>query len=90
MDSLSVTGSPGSNCGMCLDSHERVLRRAGVDREVIQEAFEIASVVGCHAGGRSRPGRGGVGAVTPGTLLTSRGRRLPHSWGLRPQTPRSA
>ncbi|MER6011103.1 alkyl hydroperoxide reductase [Streptomyces bluensis] len=32
-------------CGVCLDSHEQALRRAGVDRETIQEAFKIASVV---------------------------------------------
>ncbi|MET8974653.1 alkyl hydroperoxide reductase [Streptomyces sp. NPDC004539] len=32
-------------CGACLDSHEQVLRKAGVDREVIQEAFKIASVI---------------------------------------------
>lgn len=29
----------------CLDSHEQVLRKAGVDREVIQESFKIASIV---------------------------------------------
>ncbi|MFF4524476.1 alkyl hydroperoxide reductase [Streptomyces bluensis] len=32
-------------CGVCLDSHEHALRRAGVDRETVQEAFKIASVV---------------------------------------------
>jgi alkyl hydroperoxide reductase subunit D len=36
-------------CGLCLDSHEQVLRKAGVDREVIQEAYKIASVI--HAVG---------------------------------------
>jgi alkyl hydroperoxide reductase subunit D len=36
-------------CGLCLDSHEQVLRKAGIDREVIQEAFKIASVI--HAVG---------------------------------------
>jgi alkyl hydroperoxide reductase subunit D len=30
---------------MCLDSHEQVLRKAGVERETIQEAFKIASVL---------------------------------------------
>jgi alkyl hydroperoxide reductase subunit D len=30
---------------MCLDSHEQVLRKAGVERDVIQEAFKIAAVV---------------------------------------------
>ncbi|MHC5904847.1 alkyl hydroperoxide reductase [Streptomyces sp. S6] len=32
-------------CGLCLDSHEQTLRKAGVDRETIQEAFKIASVI---------------------------------------------
>ncbi|GAA3823620.1 alkyl hydroperoxide reductase [Streptomyces chiangmaiensis] len=34
-----------NGCGACLDSHEQVLRKAGVDREVVQEAFKIASVI---------------------------------------------
>jgi alkyl hydroperoxide reductase subunit D len=41
--SLAVSAVNG--CGDCLDSHEQVLRKAGVDRETIQEAFKIASVV---------------------------------------------
>ena len=41
--SLAVSAING--CGMCLDSHEQVLRKAGVDRETIQEAFKVASVV---------------------------------------------
>ncbi|MBO8193827.1 alkyl hydroperoxide reductase [Streptomyces oryzae] len=41
--SLAVSAING--CGQCLDSHEQVLRKAGVDRETIQEAFKIASVV---------------------------------------------
>ncbi|WP_030594941.1 alkyl hydroperoxide reductase [Streptomyces fulvoviolaceus] len=32
-------------CGLCLDSHEQALRKAGVGREVVQEAFKIAAVV---------------------------------------------
>ncbi|MBV2357689.1 carboxymuconolactone decarboxylase family protein [Streptomyces sp. J2-1] len=32
-------------CGLCLDAHEQALRAAGVDREVVQEAFKIAAVV---------------------------------------------
>ncbi|MDX3708388.1 carboxymuconolactone decarboxylase family protein [Streptomyces europaeiscabiei] len=32
-------------CGACLDSHEQALRKAGVGRETVQEAFRIASVV---------------------------------------------
>ena len=38
-----------NGCGLCLDSHEQVLRKAGVDREVVQDAFKIASVI--HAVG---------------------------------------
>ncbi|MPY61364.1 alkyl hydroperoxide reductase [Streptomyces spongiae] len=41
--SLAVSAVNG--CGACLDSHEQALRRAGVDRETVQEAFRIASVV---------------------------------------------
>ncbi|WP_042376596.1 alkyl hydroperoxide reductase [Streptacidiphilus melanogenes] len=41
--SLAVSAING--CGQCLDSHEQVLRKAGVDREVIQSAFKIAAVV---------------------------------------------
>jgi alkyl hydroperoxide reductase subunit D len=40
---LAVSAVNG--CGVCLDSHEQVLRRAGVGREVVQEAFKIAAVV---------------------------------------------
>lgn len=40
---LAVSAVNG--CGQCLDSHEQVLREAGVDRETIQEAFKIASVI---------------------------------------------
>ncbi|MEO3976010.1 alkyl hydroperoxide reductase [Streptomyces sp. CAU 1734] len=41
--SLAVSAVNG--CGQCLDSHEQVLRKAGVDRETIQESFKIAAVV---------------------------------------------
>ncbi|WP_217182364.1 carboxymuconolactone decarboxylase family protein [Streptomyces sp. AC495_CC817] len=40
---LAVSAING--CGACLDSHERVLRAAGVSRETVQEAFRVASVV---------------------------------------------
>lgn len=40
---LAVSAVNG--CGACLDSHERVLRAAGVDREVVQEAFKVAAVM---------------------------------------------
>ncbi|EKX65558.1 carboxymuconolactone decarboxylase family protein [Streptomyces ipomoeae] len=41
----SLAVSAVNACGACLDSHERALRRAGVEREVVQEAFRIAAVV---------------------------------------------
>ncbi|WP_457028368.1 alkyl hydroperoxide reductase [Kitasatospora sp. P5_F3] len=34
-----------NGCGQCLDSHEGVLRKAGVDREVIQASIKIAAVL---------------------------------------------
>ncbi|MGJ5833104.1 alkyl hydroperoxide reductase [Streptomyces ossamyceticus] len=58
---MNVLGNPGvdkvdfelwsfavsaiNGCGLCLDSHEQILRKAGVDRETVQEAFKIASVI---------------------------------------------
>ncbi|GAA4675469.1 alkyl hydroperoxide reductase [Streptomyces chumphonensis] len=41
--SLAVSAING--CGMCLDSHEQILRKADVDRETVQEAVKIASVL---------------------------------------------
>lgn len=41
--SLAVSAING--CGQCLDSHEQVLRKAGLDRETIQEAVKIAAVI---------------------------------------------
>lgn len=41
----SLAVSAVNACGVCLDSHEQALRGAGVDRETIQEAVRIASVV---------------------------------------------
>jgi alkyl hydroperoxide reductase subunit D len=41
--SLAVSAVNG--CGQCLDSHERVLRAAGMPRETVQEAVKIAAVV---------------------------------------------
>ncbi|MFR9789322.1 alkyl hydroperoxide reductase [Streptomyces sp. MB22_4] len=58
---MNVIGNPGvekvdfelwsfavsavNGCGSCLDSHEQVLRKAGMERDTIQEAFKIAAVV---------------------------------------------
>ncbi|OEU85453.1 alkyl hydroperoxide reductase [Streptomyces abyssalis] len=41
----SLAVSALNACGQCLDSHEQVLRKAGVGRETVQEAFKIAAVV---------------------------------------------
>jgi alkyl hydroperoxide reductase subunit D len=41
--SLAVSGMNG--CGMCIDSHERVLLEHGVKPEVIQSAVRIAAVM---------------------------------------------
>lgn len=40
---LAVSAVNG--CGRCLESHEQVLRKAGLSREPIHEAIRIASVV---------------------------------------------
>ncbi|MFD8483107.1 alkyl hydroperoxide reductase [Kitasatospora sp. NPDC059673] len=34
-----------NGCGQCLDSHEGVLRKAGVEREVIQASVKVAATV---------------------------------------------
>jgi lipoyl-dependent peroxiredoxin subunit D len=41
--SLAVSAING--CGMCIDAHEAVLKKAGVTAEVIQAAVRIAAVV---------------------------------------------
>lgn len=41
--SLAVSAING--CGMCIDSHEQVIVKKGVSREVIQDVVRIASVV---------------------------------------------
>ncbi|REE98203.1 carboxymuconolactone decarboxylase family protein [Thermomonospora umbrina] len=62
---MSVIGRPGvdkvdfelwclavsaiNGCGRCLESHEQVLRQAGMSRELIQEALRIAAVVNATA-----------------------------------------
>ncbi|GAA2775951.1 alkyl hydroperoxide reductase [Kitasatospora sp. CM 4170] len=39
-----------NGCGQCLDSHEGVLRKAGVEREVIQASVKIAAILQAVAG----------------------------------------
>jgi alkyl hydroperoxide reductase subunit D len=41
--SLAVSAING--CGACIDSHDKVLRQAGISREAIQQAVRIAAVV---------------------------------------------
>ncbi len=45
--SLAVSAIGG--CGMCLDSHEKMLAGHGVGREIIQHALRIAAVVNAVA-----------------------------------------
>lgn len=45
--SLAVSAMNG--CGMCIDSHEQVLKKAGVTAEIIQTAVRIASVMAAVA-----------------------------------------
>jgi len=41
----SIAVSAINGCGMCIDSHEKILRDHGVTAEVIQAVVRIASVV---------------------------------------------
>lgn len=41
--SLAVSAING--CGLCVENHERVLRKSGVSREAIQSAVRIAAVI---------------------------------------------
>jgi len=41
----SIAVSAINGCGMCMDSHEKVLRQHGVGAEAVQAAVRIASVV---------------------------------------------
>jgi alkyl hydroperoxide reductase subunit D len=41
--SLAVSAMNG--CGMCIDSHERILQQHGVTAETIQAAARVAAVV---------------------------------------------
>ena len=41
--SLAVSAMNG--CGMCIDSHEQVLKKAGTTAEVIQAAVRIGAVM---------------------------------------------
>lgn len=45
--SLAVSAING--CGMCLDAHEKVVRKAGLTQEQVQAALRIAAVVNAAA-----------------------------------------
>jgi alkyl hydroperoxide reductase subunit D len=42
---MSLAVSAVNGCGLCIDSHEKVLKQAGVGTAVIQHAVRIASVM---------------------------------------------
>jgi alkyl hydroperoxide reductase subunit D len=56
----SLAVSAVNACGMCIDSHEAVLRKASVRPEQIQAAVRIASVV--HAAAQILDGEDAVAA----------------------------
>jgi len=47
---LSLAVSAVNGCGLCIDSHEKVLKKAGVDSAKIQHAVRIAAVMHAIAG----------------------------------------
>lgn len=56
--SLAVSAING--CGMCIDSHEKVLREHGVEPTAIQQAVRMAAVI--HAVARTLAGEQAAGA----------------------------
>lgn len=59
--SLAVSAING--CGMCVDAHERELRKAGLGVESVQAAVRIAAVV--HAVAATLDGEAAIAQVTP-------------------------
>jgi alkyl hydroperoxide reductase subunit D len=57
--SLAVSAING--CGMCIDSHEQELRKAGLRPEQIQAAVKIASIV--HAAAAVLDGEAATGGA---------------------------
>ena len=47
---LSLAVSAINGCGMCIDSHEQILIKAGVTTKAIQDSVRIASVIHAVAG----------------------------------------
>ena len=64
--SLAVSAVNG--CGMCVDSHEKVLREAGVTVEQVQAAVRIAAVV--HAIAATLDGEAAI-AAPPSTAVAA-------------------
>jgi len=58
--SLAVSAVNG--CGMCMESHEKVLRQAGITQEQIQAAVRIAAVV--HAVAATLDGEAALAGMT--------------------------
>lgn len=56
--SLAVSAING--CGMCIDSHEKIVRQAGLSAEAVQAAVRIASVV--HAVAATLDGEAALGS----------------------------
>ena len=44
-ETWSLIVSAVNGCGLCLDSHEKTLRKAGVSKDAVQQAVRIASVI---------------------------------------------
>lgn len=51
---MSLAVSAINGCGLCIDSHEKVLIKAGVTEDTIQQAVKIAAIV--HAAAQSLVG----------------------------------
>lgn len=60
----SIAVSAVNGCGMCLDSHEKVVRQHGVSAETIQTVVRIASVV--HAAAAILDAEEAIGAPAVG------------------------
>lgn len=57
---MSLAVSAINGCGMCIDSHEALLRKEGVSAEVIQSVIRIASVI--HAIAATLDGEAAIAA----------------------------
>ncbi|HET9679642.1 MAG TPA: carboxymuconolactone decarboxylase family protein [Gammaproteobacteria bacterium] len=42
---LCLAVSAINGCGMCMDSHEKIVRQAGIEKEAVQSAVRIAAVI---------------------------------------------